>query len=299
MKHERLNPATDAVQAFSRLSRNAEYLDAETEFGLATAWRDQRDERALHRLVTAHIRLAGKTATRYRNYGLPVEDLVQEGAIGLMKAAEKFDPDRGYRFSTYAVFWIKAQIQEYVLRNQSVVRLGTTGAQKSLFFNLKRLQTQIARDAVAEGKPLGPEAIRLKIADKLGVTANDVEMMEGRLSGGDRSLNAPLSMGDEGPGVEWIDGLEDDSPQAAERVEAAHDIETVRQWLSKAVGTLSERERLVIQDRKLRDEPRTLESLGDELGVSKERVRQIEVIALGKMKKALRPHAEELADFTM
>jgi RNA polymerase sigma-32 factor len=279
----------------SRKAMKAELLDAETELRLAYAWRDERDEQALHRLITAYMRLAISMASKFRRYGAPMNDLIQEASLGLMKAADKFDPDRGVRFSTYAVWWIKASIQDYVMRNWSMVRTGSTSSQKSLFFNMRRVQARLEREAAAEGKTLEGHELRRLIAEEVGVPLHDVEMMEGRLSGSDYSLNATQSAEDEGR--EWIEALEDDSMQADERVENSHDTETLRHWLLSALSNLNERERFIVRARKLREEPRTLESLGDELGLSKERVRQLEAAAFGKMRKSLESQSREVLNF--
>jgi len=279
----------------SRNAMRAEMLDAETEAALAYAWRDNRDEAALHRLITAYMRLAISMAGKFRRYGAPMNDLIQEAYVGLMKAADKFDPDRGVRFSTYAVWWIKASVQDYVMRNWSMVRTGSTSSQKSLFFNLRRVQAKIEREAAAVGETLGPDALRNRIAGELGVPTADVEMMLGRLSGGDFSLNATQSADEDGR--EWIDALEDENGQGSETVEATHDAETLRQWLVTAITALTDREQFIVRERKLREEPRTLESLGDELGLSKERVRQIEAAAFGKMRKSLVATSRDLLDF--
>ena len=281
--------------SLSRRAMQAELLDAETESRLAYAWRDQRDEKALHRLITAYMRLAISMAAKFKRYGAPMNDLIQEASLGLMKAADKFDPDRGVRFSTYAVWWIKASIQDYVMRNWSMVRTGSTSSQKSLFFNLRRVQARLEREAAAEGRVLDRQKMREAIAAEVGVPLHDVEMMEGRLSGSDFSLNATQSSDEEGR--EWIEALEDDSEQAAERVEASHDTETLRQWLLTALSTLNERERFIVRERKLREDPRTLESLGNELGLSKERVRQLEAAAFGKMRKHLQAANPEVVNF--
>ena len=282
-------------QTMSRKAMKAELLDAETELRLAYAWRDERDEQALHRLITAYMRLAISMASKFRRYGAPMNDLIQEASLGLMKAADKFDPDRGVRFSTYAVWWIKASIQDYVMRNWSMVRTGSTSSQKSLFFNMRRVQARLEREAAAEGKTLEGHELRRMIAEEVGVPLHDVEMMEGRLSGSDYSLNATQSAEDEGR--EWIEALEDDSIQADERVENSHDTETLRHWLLSALSNLNERERFIVRERKLREEPRTLESLGDELGLSKERVRQLEAAAFGKMRKSLENQSREVLNF--
>jgi RNA polymerase sigma-32 factor len=282
-------------QTMSRRAMKAELLDAETELRLAYAWRDQRDEQALHRLITAYMRLAISMASKFRRYGAPMNDLIQEASLGLMKAADKFDPDRGVRFSTYAVWWIKASIQDYVMRNWSMVRTGSTSSQKALFFNLRRVQAKIEREASQRGETLDGHQLREMIAREIGVPLADVEMMEGRLSGSDFSLNATQSSEDEGR--EWIDVLEDEGEQAAERVEVAHDAARLRGWLVTAMQALNKRERFIVAERKLRDEPRTLESLGDELGLSKERVRQLEAAAFAKMRRSLESQSREVHNF--
>ena len=279
-------------QGFSRKAMKAEMLDAETELALAYAWRDQRDEKALHRLITAYMRLAISMASKFRRYGAPMSDLIQEASVGLMKAADKFDPDRGVRFSTYAVWWIKASIQDYVMRDFSLVRTGSTSSQKSLFFNMRRVQARIEREA---GAPLETHVLHEMIAAELGVPIHDVQMMDGRLSGSDFSLDATQSSEDEGRS--WVDALEDDSPQADEIVTNSHDNATLRQWLTSAFSTLSERERFIVRERKLRDDPRTLESLGGELGLSKERVRQLEAAAFSKMRRSLESVGPEVMTF--
>jgi len=282
-------------QSLSRRAMRAELLDAETELKLAYAWRDERDEEALHRLITAYMRLAISMAAKFKRYGAPMNDLIQEAGLGLMKAADKFDPDRGVRFSTYAVWWIKASIQDYVMRNWSMVRTGSTSSQKSLFFNMRRVQARLEREAMAAGETLDKHQLRQMIATEVGVPLQDVEMMEGRLAGSDYSLNATQSVEDEGR--EWIDTLEDDSEQAAERVEHSHDTEQLREWLITSMNALNERERFIVRERKLREEPRTLESLGTELGLSKERVRQLEAAAFAKMRKTLEAQSKEVRSF--
>ena len=279
------------TSSLSRVAMKAELLDAETELELAYAWRDQRDTAALHRLVTAYMRLAISMAAKYRRYGAPMNDLIQEAGLGLMKAADKFDPDRGVRFSTYAVWWIKASIQDYVMRNWSMVRTGSTSSQKSLFFNMRRVQARLEREAMSRGETLDQHQLRQMIATEVGVPLRDVEMMEGRLSGSDFSLNATQSADEEGR--EWIDTLEDDSACPEEQVGEAHDLRALRHWLAGAMSQLNDRERLIVAERKLRDAPRTLESLGQELGLSKERVRQLEAAAFTKMRKVLEGQGRE------
>jgi len=246
-------------------------------------------------LIQAYMRLAISMASKFKRYGAPMGDLVQEASLGLMKAADKFDPDRGNRFSTYAVWWIKASIQDYVMRNWSMVRTGSTSSQKSLFFNMRRVQARLEREASSAGQPLDKHQMRQMIASEVGVPLHDVEMMEGRLSGSDYSLNATQSSEDEGR--EWIDALEDTGAQAAELVEHDHDTETLRNWLLSAMSDLNERERFIVRERKLRDVGRTLESLGNELGLSKERVRQLEAAAFGKMRKNLEGQSKEVHQF--
>ncbi|WP_341862665.1 RNA polymerase factor sigma-32 [Gymnodinialimonas sp. 57CJ19] len=279
----------------SRRAMKAEMLDAETELKLAYAWRDDRCEESLHRLITAYMRLAISMAAKFKRYGAPMNDLIQEAGLGLMKAAEKFDPDRGVRFSTYAVWWIKASVQDHVMRNWSMVRTGSTSSQKSLFFNMRRVQARLEREALKTGEPLDKHQLLEMIAQDVGVPLHDVEMMDGRLSGSDFSLNATQSAEDEGR--EWIDALEDDAEQAEHIVEHSHDTAQLREWLIASMNALNERERFIVRERKLRDAPRTLESLGGELGLSKERVRQLEAAAFAKMRKTLDAQSTEVRAF--
>lgn len=285
--------ATD--QILSRQARRAEMLDAETEAALARAWRDHGDKAALHRLVTAYIRLAIAMAAKYRRYGAAMADLTQEAAIGLMKAAEKFDPDRGFRFSTYAVWWIKAQLQDFVMRNWSLVRTGSTTSQKSLFFNLRRVEAKLRREAEASGHSMDAETLHAAVAAELGVSVAEVAMMDGRLAGSDASLNAAPAADEDGRA--WIDVLEDESVQAAEIVAARHDNLALRLQLGRALSSLTERERLIVCARQLEDQPRTLESLGAELRLSKERIRQLEAAAYGKLRRKLEEAGAGLSQF--
>ncbi|MFA3917105.1 RNA polymerase factor sigma-32 [Ruegeria hyattellae] len=285
---------TSNDMSMSRQAMKAELLDAETELKLAYAWRDERDEQALHRLITAYMRLAISMAAKFKRYGAPMNDLIQEAGLGLMKAADKFDPDRGVRFSTYAVWWIKASIQDYVMRNWSMVRTGSTSSQKSLFFNMRRVQARLEREAASDGLALDRYQLHQKIASEIGVPLRDVEMMDGRLAGSDFSLNAVQAADEDGR--EWIDALEDDGEQAAETVEHRHDREQLREWLLTAMQRLNQRERFIVRERKLRDVPRTLESLGQELGLSKERIRQLEAAAFQKMRKSLEAQSREVQD---
>tara|TARA_B110000908_G_C10195857_1_gene422840 strand:+ start:486 stop:1364 length:879 start_codon:yes stop_codon:yes gene_type:complete len=289
--------AMGTAQDFSltRTAMKAELLDAETELRLAYAWRDERCEASLHRLITAYMRLAISMASKFKRYGAPMNDLIQEAGLGLMKAADKFDPDRGVRFSTYAVWWIKASIQDHVMRNWSMVRTGSTSSQKSLFFNMRRVQARLEREAASAGEELDRHQLRQMISTEIGVPLHDVEMMEGRLSGSDYSLNATQSAEDEGR--EWIDALEDDSAQAAENVELSHDTQQLREWLVTSMSALNDREQFIVRERKLRDTPRTLESLGQELSLSKERVRQLEAAAFQKMRKSLEMQSQEVFHF--
>ena len=281
--------------SLTRKAVKAELLDAETELQLAYAWRDSRDEAALHRLITAYMRLAISMAAQFKRYGAPMNDLVQEAGLGLMKAADKFDPDRGVRFSTYAVWWIKASVQDYVMRNWSMVRTGSTSSQKSLFFNMRRVQAQLEREAQQTGENLDKHQLNQLIATEVGVPLSDVEMMDGRLSGSDFSLNATQASDEEGR--EWIETLEDENARADLTVEEEHDQKRLANWLGVAMEALNDREQFIVRERKLIDSPRTLESLGAELGLSKERVRQLEAAAFGKMRKYLEKNAGEVRNF--
>jgi RNA polymerase sigma-32 factor len=283
--------------SLTRKAVKAELLDAETELQLAYAWRDSRDEAALHRLITAYMRLAISMAAKFKRYGAPMNDLVQEAGLGLMKAAEKFDPDRGVRFSTYAVWWIKASVQDYVMRNWSMVRTGSTSSQKSLFFNMRRVQAQLEREAQQTGESLDKHQLNQLIATEVGVPLNDVEMMDGRLSGSDFSLNATQASDEEGR--EWIDTLEDENSRADLAVEEEHDQGRLADWIGVAMDTLNDREQFIVRQRKLIESPRTLESLGAELSLSKERVRQLEAAAFGKMRKYLEKNAGEVKKLSL
>ncbi|PKP70669.1 MAG: RNA polymerase factor sigma-32 [Alphaproteobacteria bacterium HGW-Alphaproteobacteria-4] len=273
------------TQTYLRRAMRGEMLDADTELALARAWRQHGDEAALARLVAAYMKLAVSMASRFRRYGASMEELVQEATVGLLKAAQKFDPARGNRFSTYAVWWVRAALQDYTMRNHSLVRTGATTAQKSLFFNLRRVEGEIWREAAEAGQRLGAEALRARVAARLGVTEADVETMQMRLAGSDLSLNMPIA--GEAGAQEWVDTLEDDAPGAAESVPQALDLGRLRGWLGAALATLTAREQRIIAARRLREAPRTLEDLGGELGISKERVRQIEAVALAKLRRTL------------
>jgi len=265
---------------------SAPMLDAETETALARRWRDEDDTEALHQLTNAYMRLAISMAAKYRRYGASMSDLIQEGAIGLMKAAERFDPDRGVRFSPYAVWWIKASIQDFVMRNWSLVRTGSTSSQKALFFNLRRLRAEKEREFGEQDRQFGlmSNGAREAVAKALRVPLHDVEMMEARLGGSDYSLNTP--QGDE-EGREWLETIEDESPVSSESVAAEEDFSRTQLWIGEALEVLTDRERMIIEERKLSEDPSTLEALGGALGLSKERVRQLETQALKKMRGAL------------
>lgn len=259
----------------------APYLEREQERELAVRWREHRDEKALHTLTSAHMRLAIAVAMRFRHYGLPMHDLVQEAHIGLLEAAARFEPDRDVRFSTYANWWIRASIQDYVLRNWSIVRGGTSSSQKSLFFNLRRIKAQIAR----ENPDLPPSALTRRIAETLGVGERDVEAMDARLASPDASINATI--GDEDGGSSFGDMLPDHAPGPDALVEDHIDGDRRMKWLNAALGHLSTRELHILRQRRLMEEPATLEAIGSDMGISKERVRQLESRALDKLKKAL------------
>jgi RNA polymerase sigma-32 factor len=262
-------------------------LEKDEEFMLAKRWAEHEDTEAAHKLVTSHLRLVAKIAMGYRGYGLPVAEVISEGNIGLMQAVKKFDPDKGFRLATYAMWWIRAAIQEYILRSWSLVKMGTTAAQKKLFFNLRRMKSQM--QALDEGD-LRPDQVE-EIATKLGVTHDDVISMNGRLSGPDASLNAPLRSDGES---EWQDWLEDDDAGSAEEELAESDeFDTRMALLQEAMGALNEREQNIIQERKLTEEPKTLEDLAQVYGVSRERIRQIEVRAFEKLQTEMVRLAQE------
>ncbi|MBT3654853.1 MAG: RNA polymerase factor sigma-32 [Alphaproteobacteria bacterium] len=283
------NETRQSDNSYIRYTMQQPLLEREHEVELATKWRDEGDDRAMHELVMAYARIVVSAASRYRYYGLSNGDLIQEGNIGLMQAAKRFDPDRGVRFSTYAAWWIRASIQDHILRNWSIVRTGTTAAHKSLFFKLRRLRARIGE---ADGGPLSHEG-RQKIAETIGVTVADVTVMEQRLSGADGSLNAAVSQESES---EAQDFLADDRPSPEQVVIELHDGEVLSRWLNDALSELSPRERLIIMKRRLQDDGATLEQLGGVLGVSKERVRQLEHRALKKLKKSLEEQSESPLD---
>jgi len=276
-----------------RLVRNAmsvPMLTREREMDLARAWRDKEDEAALHELINAYGRLVAGMAVKFRNYGLPVADLIQEGNVGLMQAASRFEPERELRFSTYASWWVRSAMQDYILRNWSIVRTGTTSSQKSLFFNLRRLRAKI------EGKTGGvlDDAGRQAIASELKVPKRDVDGMSVRLAASDQSLNAPV--GEEGD-FSWQDYLVDERPNPEANAIATKDGETRSDWVKTALSELPSREERIIRARLLQDDTLTLEALGAELGVSKERVRQLEKRALGKLKEQFQASFKNPDDF--
>ncbi|MBI1250790.1 MAG: RNA polymerase sigma factor RpoH [Alphaproteobacteria bacterium] len=275
------------LQRYLSEIRKFPMLDKDREFMLAKRWQEHGDTEAAHTLVTSHLRLVAKIAMGYRGYGLPIGEVISEGNVGLMQAVKKFDPDKGFRLATYAMWWIRASIQEYILRSWSLVKMGTTAAQKKLFFNLRRLKGEMS--ALEEGD-LRPEHVAT-IAHKLAVTEDEVISMNRRLSGGDASLNAPI--GAEGD-AEWQDWLQDDvAEDQEERLANSEEFSARMSLLQTAMADLSERERHIIEERRLKDEPTTLEDLSKEYGVSRERVRQIEVRAFEKLQKAMKRAALE------
>jgi RNA polymerase sigma-32 factor len=256
-------------------------LTPEDEFMFAKRWQEHEDPEAARKLVTSHLRLVAKIAMGYRGYGLPVSEIVSEGNVGLMQAVKRFDPDKGFRLATYAMWWIRASIQEYVLRSWSMVKMGTTAAQKKLFFNLRKAKNNIG--AIEEGD-LTPEHVAT-LSDQLGVTATEVTEMNRRLSGGDASLNAPLRAEGES---EWQDWLADDTADQETRLAEREELGDRHDLLVGAMQDLTERERDIIQARRLQDEPATLEELSQKYGVSRERVRQIEVRAFEKLQRGMK-----------
>ena len=268
---------------FVRAAKDAPFLEREEEHALAVRWKDDRDEVALHRLASAHMRLVIALAARFRHYGLPMADLIQEGHVGLLEAAARFEPERDVRFSTYATWWIRASIQDYILRNWSIVRGGTSSAQKALFFNLRRLRARLTRG----GEERIASEVHGTIARSIGVSRADVALMDSRLSAPDTSLNAPIGDNDAGSSAQRMDFLIDAAPLPDESVGETIDGERRVRWLRQALEVLNERELRILRERRLEESQATLESLGDRLGISKERVRQIENRALEKLRRAL------------
>jgi len=256
-------------------------LDPDEEYVLAKRWREHQDSDAAHKMVTSHLRLVAKIAMGYRGYGLPIGEVVSEGNVGLMQAVKRFEPERGFRLATYAMWWIRAAIQEYILRSWSLVKIGTTAAQKKLFFKLRFIKSQI--QALDEGS-MTPEQVTL-IANKLQVSEQDVTNMNQRLAGHDNSLNAPLRMDAEG---EWQDWLVDDKPDQETELGESEEFKLRHGYLLEAMKVLSERESNILTERRLKDEPATLEDLSKKYSISRERVRQIEVRAFEKLQRAMR-----------
>lgn len=262
-------------------------LEPDEEYMLAKSWQEHGDTEAAHKLVTSHLRLVARIAMGYRGYGLPIGEVISEGNVGLMQAVKRFEPDKGFRLATYAMWWIRASIQEYILRSWSLVKMGTTAAQKKLFFNLRRVKGQL--QALEEGD-LKPEHVET-IARKLGVSTDDVVSMNRRL-GGDASLNAPIRA--EAESGEWQDWLVDDAPDQEELLAESEELDRRRSYLSDALSTLNDRERRIFEARRLAEDPVTLEDLSVEFGVSRERIRQIEVRAFEKVQKAVTRQAAEM-----
>ena len=262
-------------------------LDAAEEYILAKNWRDKGDKESAHKLVTSHLRLVAKIATGYRGYGLPMSELVSEGNIGLMTAVKKFDPEKGFRLATYAMWWIKASIQEYILRSWSLVKIGTTAAQKKLFFNLRKMKNQIMR---SDQSDLLPDQVT-EIANRLEVTEDEVSSMEQRMKGPEKSLNATIS--DENGDSEWQDWVVDEN--ADQELQIAHRQETTKRkaLLDKAMSILNEREKEILFDRRLNEEPKTLEELSQKYNISRERIRQIENRAFEKLQKEMLEQAKD------
>jgi RNA polymerase sigma-32 factor len=265
-------------------------LEPEEEFMLAKRWQEQGDTEAAHRLVTSHLRLVAKIAMGYRGYGLPLNEIISEGNVGLMQAVKRFDPDRGFRLATYAMWWIRAAIQEYILHSWSLVKMGTTAAQKKLFFNLRKLKGQM--QAIDEGD-LAPETVKA-IAERLDVTETEVIEMNRRLEGADRSLNVPLRVDSD---TDWQDWLVDEAASQETNLVEADEFDHRMSLLHRAMSVLNERERHILTERRLKDEPTTLEELSGEYGISRERVRQIEVRAFEKLQRAIKSlEAEQAAN---
>ncbi|MGD9805972.1 MAG: RNA polymerase sigma factor RpoH [Hyphomicrobiaceae bacterium] len=268
----------EEIRRFPMLEPNEEYM-------LAKRWQEHQDAEAAQKLVTSHLRLVARIAMGYRGYGLPIGEVISEGNVGLMQAVKRFEADRGFRLATYAMWWIRASIQEYILRSWSLVKMGTTAAQKKLFFNLRRVKGQI--QALEDGD-LRPDQVK-QIADKLGVSEDDVISMNRRLSG-DAPLNAPVR--NDGESGEWQDWLVDDSPSQEDLLAESEEVSRRRAYLASAMTTLNEREKRIFEARRLREDPATLEDLSTEFGVSRERIRQIEVRAFEKVQRAVQKSAK-------
>ncbi|WP_374635474.1 RNA polymerase sigma factor RpoH [Paracoccus sp. (in: a-proteobacteria)] len=285
-------PAPSPEQGLNRYLqeiRKFPLLEPEEEYMLAKAWVDHEDPEAAQRLVTSHLRLAAKIAMGYRGYGLPQAEVISEANVGLMQAVKRFDPEKGFRLATYAMWWIRASIQEYILRSWSLVKMGTTSAQKKLFFNLRKAKSKLG--ALEEGD-LRPENVTL-IANDLNVTEQEVIDMNRRLSGGDASLNATVGSGDGESTAQWQDWLEDEDANQAEAFAEADELSARREMLISAMDVLNDREKDILMERRLRDDPMTLEDLSARYDVSRERIRQIEVRAFEKLQKRIRELARE------
>ena len=279
-KLPRIAQGSIALSRYLNEMRTFPMLAPDEEFMLAKRWQEREDSDAAEKLVTSHLRLVARIAMGYHGYGLPIGEVISEGNVGLMQAVKRFDPDKGFRLATYAMWWIRASIQEYILRSWSLVKMGTTAAQKKLFFNLRRAKGQL--QALDEGD-LKPEHVK-KIATKLGVPEEDVVNMNRRL-GGDASLNAPIRA--ESESGEWQDWLVDDTPTQEDRLVEDEELKRRKSYLSSAMSVLNDRERRVFEARRLAEDPSTLEQLSEEFGVSRERIRQIEVRAFEKVQKAV------------
>jgi RNA polymerase sigma-32 factor len=291
MAHAAALPIITAESGFTRYLeeiRRFPMLEPQEEFMLAKRWREHGDRDAAHRLVTSHLRLVAKIAMGYRGYGLPITEIISEGNVGLMQAVRRFEPDKGFRLATYAMWWIKAAIQEYILRSWSLVKMGTTANQKKLFFNLRKAKSKIS---VLEEGDLRPDQTEL-IAKRLGVTEQDVIDMNRRL-GGDASLNSPIR--EEGDSGEWQDWLVDDTPSQEQVLVENEELDNRRKALGQALTVLNIRERRIFEARRLAEKPMTLEELGEEFGVSRERVRQIETRAFEKVKEAVQVRVAAVA----
>jgi RNA polymerase sigma-32 factor len=280
-----INPESNLYRYLQQI-RKFPMLEKQQEYMLAKRWLEHNDSGSAHQMVTSHLRLVAKIASGYRGYGLPLGELISEGNIGLMQAVKRFDPERGFRLATYAMWWIRAAIQEYILHSWSLVKIGTTAAQKKLFFNLRKLKGQI--EAFEEGD-LTPEHVG-EIAERLSVTEAEVVMMNRRMAGSDHSLNAPLRADAEG---EWIDWLADDTESQEIQLAESEEYSKRQSLLKDALSILNERERHILTERRLSEEPSTLEDLSKVYGISRERVRQIEVRAFEKLQKAIRNAAIE------
>jgi RNA polymerase sigma-32 factor len=274
--------STSSRRHLVRAAMKAPYLARDEEHDLAVRWKERQDQEALHRLTSAHMRLVIAIAARFRHFGLSMSDLIQEGHVGLLEAAARFEPEREVRFSTYATWWIRASIQDYILRNWSIVRGGTSSAQKALFFNLRRLRARLSKGA----EPMNEPRLYEQIAQAIGVSRDDVALMDSRLSGPDLSLNAPVIESD-GSSADRQDFIVCTEPLQDETVGNDIDRERRTVWLNRALGALNERELRIVSERRLTEDGATLESLGQKLGISKERVRQIESRALEKLKLEL------------